>query len=181
MATKFTYQLQEEDYLTQHLFLVSQVSGNKRKIRWIIMTGACFFMSYYMYTKGDAWFTTYFLIIGVLILFFYPMYLRWLYTRHYKKHIRNNFSNNFNKDVSLILESDHLISDDYESQNKINYSTLEYMVELKQHYFLKFSGGMLLILPKERIEDLPKLKEELQKISKEHEVPINDGTKWKWR
>ncbi|UII26235.1 YcxB family protein [Fulvivirga maritima] len=181
---KYQFTLEEDDYLTHQLYTASQSksAANRRKVRWFLMTGIMFLFSFFFYQKGNMWLTIYFAIIGVIVLILYPLYLKWLYQRHYRRYIKDKFSDKFGKTITLELYDDQLISkDEDDTQSKFAYRTVDHITELPKHFLIKVKSGVALIIPKERVNDPEQLKNKLTFISDFANAAYLDQQKWKWK
>ncbi|MBL3658317.1 YcxB family protein [Fulvivirga sediminis] len=181
---KYRFSLEEEDYLTHQLYTASQSKSgaNRRKWRWFFMTGIMFVFSFFFYQKDNMWLTLYFAIIGVIVLALYPVYLKWLYKRHYRRYIRDRFSDQFGKTITLELYEDQLISKDEDNtQSKFAYRTVDQITNLPKHFLINVKSGEALIIPKERVNDIDQLEAKLKYISDFANADYSNQQNWKWK
>lgn len=180
MSIEFT--LEKEDFLTFQLYSATKSetvkkNRNKNRIRVPIVYAI---LSIILYIYADILFAAIFLIIGLLWYLLSPYYLRKRYLKHYSKHIEEHYKNRFGKSESLTFNSDIMESKDITGESKLNLSEVEELNEIKDYYFLKFSSGVSLIIPKNRIEKKEDLKESLLKIVSDFNIKHNQELDWKW-
>jgi hypothetical protein len=180
MNVEFT--LEKEDFLTFQLYTASKSetvikTRNKYRIRVPI---AYAILSIILYEFADIIFAGIFLCVGLLWYLLYPYYIRKKYVKHYSKHIDEQYKNRFGKSESLTIKSDVIESKDIIGESKINMREIEELNEIKDYYFIKFSSGVSLIIPKNRIKKSEELKEKLQNIVSDLSIKHNQELDWKW-
>ena len=120
--------------------------------------------------------TIYFGLSALAFGLFYPKYFKWRYKIHYKTFIKENYSKRFGQKEFLEINSDHIYSKDKTGEGKINLSEIERVDETCNHFFLKISTGMSLVIPKKELESIDKLRQKFMEIG----LTVNDKTNWKW-
>lgn len=175
---KIEYTIEEQDFIDFQLFTSSKSESVKRsrKRSWIILLVLFIFLSANTYYKGDTNSAIYFAMFGTLILAFYPKFLNWKYKRYYQKFVRTNYANRFGQLETLEITPEFILSKDKVSEGKVNISEIDNISETQNHFFLKVSTGVSLIIPKHRIDNSEHLKKEFESLN----VSIIDETDWSW-
>lgn len=180
---KYSFSLDESDYLTHQLFIAasSKQSLNRRRRSWLLVTGSFVVLAFVFLNKGDTGIGTNFIIAGVFSFIFYPFFIRWKYKRHFEKHIKEHLSNNFGQKMNFEIGEDQFITRDEEnSESKISFSLTKSMHELPKHFLIRLDNGQSLILPKEKVPDLDRLRSDLVSLAQKLNLMIVDNTKWNW-
>lgn len=176
---KLNIQLTLEDYLEYQLYSSSKSKNQNRNrfISRIIVPIVYLFFCVYYFVEQNNDTSLVFLLVAILWYLIYPLYSRWHYKRHFKKHIEENFKNRINKPVELIIDDSSIIITEQTSQSKTNNTDLKNLIELKNHFFIKLSTDVSLIIPKKFIEDQSNFKELLISNGAEY---VNE-TNWSWK
>lgn len=180
---KYTFSLDETDYLTHQLFIsaTSKPSLNGRRKSWLLVTGAFGLLAFVFYQKDDVGLSNYFIFTSILSLIFYPFYIRWKYKRHFKKYINEHFSKNFGKKAYIELQEGHILTQDEDrSESKISCTSIESFHELPEHFLIRLNNGQSLILPKNKIEQLDQLRSDLSQLANKRQLLMTDNLNWKW-
>lgn len=177
------YTLDENDFLQHQLFTASKTNEiKKQRLKsWGIVTAALFCLGLLFLDKEDKFLTYYFLGFGLLSLLFYPIYQRSSYRKHYLKFIRDTYKNRFGQVSRISFNQNYLEMSSSDSESKINYEAFEEVNEIGEYIFLKLKSGGSLILPKYKIENIEKTKEEIMNISKRYNLKENCELTWKWK
>jgi hypothetical protein len=108
------------------------------------------------------------------------MYLKSVYKKHYQKYIEDIYKNRFGE-VSTISFNDKSIDClDRTGESKINYMEIEEIFETGDYFFLKMKSGVVLIIPKTKVENFEKVKVELKNLSYKLQINYSQELKWKW-
>ena len=177
---KLDYELSKEDFLEYQLYTSSksELHKKKRNRSRILIPLVYFAFGLYSYYKSEnligpiIW-------IGIAILWFvlYPFYSKWRYKKYFEKHIEENYKNRINKPSQLEFDSDFIDTSDFTSQSKIKYSELKAFIELPNHFLIRLSSGLSIIIPKHAVEDMAKLKNKMSELK----IEYIDETEWKWK
>ncbi|PTB94075.1 hypothetical protein C9994_12420 [Marivirga lumbricoides] len=181
---KYTFSLDESDLLTHQLFLVSTSKAAiwRRRRSWIIIVLTFIVCSGLFYIESNAFLRNYFVLLAFISLIFYPLYSRWKYKRHYLRHIREHFSGTTGKQATIEFQEEFIFeSDETNSESKINYSTIESLNELPNHFIIRLKTGQALVLPKNKIENIDQLHSDLLELTKRLGVELKNHKNWKWR
>lgn len=173
------YKINEQDFLDFQLFTASKSDRINKKKRngWISLTLGSIIIALYFYLGENTEMTIYFGLVAMVCGLFYPKYFKWRYKKHYKNYIQDNYSNRFGQIAYLEIGSDYILSKDKTGEGKIILSEIERVDETDDHFFLKISTGMSLLIPKRELNDIDKLRDKFKEI----ELTINDETKWTWK
>lgn len=175
---KLNIQLTFEDFLEYQLYSSSK-SKNQNKNRLIsriIIPIIYLFISIFYFIDGGFKTGIIFLLIAAIWYFLYPFYSSWHYKRHFRKHIEENYKNRINKIVEITIGENSLFTKENISESKISSNDLKSLIELKNHFFVKLSTDVSLIIPKKYIENQSKFKEILIGYGTEYV----DETNWNW-
>ena len=173
------YKLKEQDFLEFQLFTASKSERiNKKKRKgWIMLTLSSIVVACFFFLNENMTMTIYFGVVAIATVLFYPTYFKWRYKKHYKGYIRENYSKRFGELQTLEINEHSLISKDKISEGKINLKEIEQIDETANHFFLKISTGMTLLIPKEEISGLDRLRGQFKELG----FTINDEVNWKWK
>ena len=180
----YSYSLEEADFLTHQLFVVSNSKSAiaRRRRSWIILTGVFLILAWLFYRSSNETLTYYFLTVAIISAIFYPFYSRWHYRKHYKRHVKTTFSKSIGQMVFVEFQNDHILTkDDADSESKVSFSQIESMTELPEHFLIRLNGGQSLILPQRKISELSQLRSDLEQVRQKVGLEIIDNTNWKWR
>lgn len=181
---KYTFSLEEADYLAHQLFVAStsKPSIQRRRKSWIMTTLAFGLFAYLMDQSDNEFLRNYFLGATLLSMFLFPFFSRWRYRKHYKKQVGEHFSKSFGKKATVEFQAKHISTEDEnDSESKISYSQVESINELPEHFLIRLDNGQSLILPKNKIEQLDQLKTDLHELGKKVRLELTDDTNWKWK
>jgi hypothetical protein len=175
---KIEYKIEENDYLEFQLFTASKSNRiRQRKVTsWILITLISLFSGGYFYLKNHLPMTIYFGITALISAILYPIYFKWRHKKHYKKHIRENYHKQFGTTKQLEITAEYIYSSDSAGEGKIKVSEVDEINETQNHFFLKISTGLSLIIPKREINDSDLLKNEMEGFG----LKINNELNWKW-
>ena len=172
---KLDYKIDEQDFLDFQLFTASKSHRINKKKRngWIFLTAGSIVIALYFYLNGNSTMTIYFGLVALACGIFYPKYFKWRYKNHYKTYIKENYSKRFGQIESLEISSNYIFSKDKTGEGKINLSEIERVDETDNHFFLKISTGLSLLIPKNELVSINELREKFKEIG----LSINDETK----
>ena len=180
----YSFTIDETDYLTHQLFIAStsKTTNANRRRSWALITVTFLLLAWLFHNSLNESLRNYFLVVAGICLIFYPFYSRWRYKKHYRKHVRLNHANSFGQTVYIeFLEGHILTKDDEDSESKINLSYVVSLNELPEHFLIQIKGGQSLILPKQKIGHVEKLRTDLVELAKKVGLQLTDHTQWKWK
>jgi hypothetical protein len=174
--------LNADDYLTYQLYSVStnKDAVKKRRKSWLTVTGLSFLTAFAFYIGDDVFLFYYALIVGIISLFFYPLYQRVHYKKFYTKHVLRNYEYKFDKQSLVNFQPDYIEIKDVTYEGKLFTSEIEQINEIGTHYFIKFKVGESLVIPKQQVDQTTFLTEILS-ILQNPNIVIQKQLEWKWR
>jgi len=173
------YKINEQDFLDFQLFTASKSDRINKKKRngWILLTVGSIVVAFYFYLNQNNPMTIYFGLVAIAIGVFYPKYFKWRYKKHYKTYIKENYSKRFGQVAILEINNDSIFSKDKTGEGKINLSEIEKIDETANHFFLKISTGVSLLIPKKELKSIDELREKFKDVG----LTVLDETNWNWK
>lgn len=178
---KLEYKLEFSDFLEHQLYTSSKSKlhkKNRNKSRVIvsiiyIITGLLIFFI----NKTEV--AIFFFAFAILWYFFYPLYSKGKYKKHFEKHIKENYKNRIGKIATLNFdnESNFMEASDSGTQTKIQATEFDKLIELKSHYFLKLKSELSLIIPKHAVSNQKIFKQLFSDIDLEYVNELD----WEWK
>ena len=175
---KIDYNIEKEYFIDFQLFTASKserIRKNKNR-GWIILLILFIFLFINFYNNGNIGFAIYFGIISIICLLFYGKYFKRNLRKHYEKFVTENHTKRFGQPVSLEINSDFIYTKDKVGEGKISISEIENVSETQNHFFIKISTGVSLIIPKKKIQNSNEINRQFESLK----IPIIDETNWKW-
>jgi len=178
-----TYKLEQNDYLQNQLYLASKTPRIKRQRTrsWLIVFGSSFLLSFMFYQSGNKALFYYFLILGLLALFFYPFYQRSYYKKHYKRFVADIYKNRFGRIVKVTFTDNTIEQITDAGETKINLSELESISETGEYFFPKLKSGGALIILKNKEVDVNEFRNELKLLCGKLNIPFIEDLNWTWK
>ena len=173
------YKLTNSDFLEYQLYTSSKSESHKKKRRNSRIIGPILFLVYglYLINKDKNYIgITVFGIAAILWFIFYPKYSKWRYKNHFKKHVEENYKNRINTPVEIDFNESSLNAKDFTAESKINGTELKELVETKNHFFIKLTTDLSLIVPKHSIENKTEFKKRVTGLGAEYVDELN----WEW-
>ncbi|MBK8807419.1 MAG: YcxB family protein [Bacteroidales bacterium] len=176
---KLEYKIIEQDFLDFQLFTASKSDRIKKKKTnsWILLTAGSIMVAFYFYFKENTIMTIYFGLVAVACGLYFPKYFKWRYKKYFKIYIKENYSNRFGHVETIEINNDSIFSKDKTGEGKINLSEIEKIDETDNHFFLKISTGLSLIIPKRELEKTDELKSKFKDLG----LTLNNETNWMWK
>jgi len=171
------YKIKEQDFLDFQLFNASKSERiNKQKKKgWILMTVGSVLAAFYFCLNQNIALTLYLGLIAITSGFFYPKYFKWSHKKQYKTFIHENYSKRFGQIETIEIKEDSIFSKDKAGELKIYISEIEKIDETQNHFFLKISTGLSLIIPKNEINNSNELRQKFKSMG----LTLNNETNWK--
>ena len=172
------YKLSEQDFLDFQLFTASKSEKINRKKRtgWLILTVASLMGAIYFFLGENKVMTIYLVFVTLACGLFYPKYFKWRYKTHYKTFIKANYSKLFGQIQTVEINNDWIFSKDQSAEGKIKLSEIEQVDETQNHFFLKISTGISLLIPKKELPQVDEVRDKLSSIG----LTIHKDTNWSW-
>jgi hypothetical protein len=95
--------------------------------------------------------------------------------------IKDTYKQGFGEPCELEFTPDAINTKDKTGEVKINKSEIEEINEIKDHYFFKARSGTSLIIPKTKVEDLAKIRNEIALLVETNGAKHNIDLDWRWR
>ncbi|WP_268225708.1 YcxB family protein [Sinomicrobium oceani] len=173
------YKLTLSDFLEYQLYASSKSDIHKKRRRNSRVIVPILFLLYGLYlTKKDQNHIR-ILVFGITAIswfVFFPFYSKWRYKRHFEKHVKENYKNRINTPVEIDFDENSVYTKDFTSESKINGNELKELIETRNHFFIKLTTDLALIVPKHSIEN----QTEFKKIVTELGAKYVDELNWKW-
>ena len=174
------YQLTNSDFLEYQLYISSKSElHKKRRFRSRIIIPILYLALgiFFANQSGKFGIGIAFAVFGILWFTFYPLYSKWRYKNHFKKHVEENYKNRINKPVEIDFDENSVNTKDFTSESRINGTELKELIETKDHFFLKLTTDLSLIVPKHSIENQTEFKKRVTELGAEYVDELN----WKWK
>ncbi len=120
-------------------------------------------------------------VAAILTIIFYPLYLRDLYMKHYKRYVREHLKNRFGSPCSITFGETSLLTTDITGESKINYEAFESIVETGSYHYLVLKIGGSVIIPKQRVNNPGMLRNTLSELANQQRIPYKNELSWKWK
>ncbi|WP_282161830.1 YcxB family protein [Ulvibacterium marinum] len=79
--------------------------------------------------------------------------------------------------MEINFEENSLSTKDFTSESKINGAELKELIETKNHFFIKLTTDLSLIIPKEAVENKTEFKQRVIGLGAEYVNELN----WEWK
>jgi hypothetical protein len=177
------YTLTENDFLQHQLFVASKTGGIKQQRRstWLIYSAALLLLSLMFYQSGNTLMTYYFLIFGIIFLCFFPFYQKWYYKNHYQKFITDTYKNRFGQTININFSDKCIETTDITGQSQINLGEIENTTETSNYFYLKMKSGGHLVIPKQKLDNVENVRQELKKFCSKLSIDFIDDLNWRWK
>lgn len=174
------YKLTNSDFLEYQLYASSISESHKKKRRNNRFIGPILFLLYGIYLVNKDKNLIGIIVFGVaafLWIIFYPRYSKWRYENHFSKHVEESYKDRVNKLVEINFDDSFVNVKDFTSETKINGIELKELIEIKNHFFIKLTTGLSLIVPKHPIEN----QAEFKRLVIEFGAKYIDKLNWEWK
>lgn len=178
-----SYSLSEDDYLTSQLFAATkspQVKKVRQKVHLLSIV-AYALVALIALLEMKYGLAIMFTVLAVLMLFFYPLYQRRRFLRHYKDYVQENYKTRFGKTTTLEINQAFLRSADEYCDTKILCIGLESIDEIGSLILPNLKDGQTLIIAKDQIAEIDEVRKTLQELAASLGIEYNIDEKWKWK
>lgn len=181
---KFTYTVNESDYVDYFLYKTSTNPDFKRKANrnnLILTTLYIFFglsnLFREFYVAGIL-----FIVGGILFYFLNPQFNRWYYKRYYGRQVKKTMSDIIGSKATITIESDEIILQDHSSNDSHRFKASEFgeLVCIPSNTILLFKKENGVLIPQSTVENKDAFNEAILDFAKKHHLPIHDKLNWKW-
>ncbi len=180
---RIDYKIDENDFLTHQLFVASKSDRikKKRQSSKVVWPLICVALGLLYIILGKVSGSILFFITGLLWFFIYPIWERWYYIKHYKGFIKDNYQDKLERTATLEFNNDYLIAKDNGSESKVLTTELEEICEIPTTIFVFLKAGQAYILPKDKINDIDKVKARLKELADHLKIKYHIDEEWKWK
>ncbi len=177
------YKIEESDYLTHQLFIVSKSDRIRRKTQRskILIPLIYVALGLLFLWQDNSSLTILFIILGLLWYFIYPLWEQRYYINHYKGFIKENYKGNFGRTITLEWNNEYFLAKDKGCESKVLTSELEDICEIPTIIFVRLKGGQSFILPKDKITDFENVKTSLKALAEHLKINYNLDENWEWK
>ncbi|MBS9461321.1 YcxB family protein [Flagellimonas sp. 389] len=177
-----TYILDRDDYLQYQLYYASTTKSIKamRLKAWLAVFFVFVFFGCLLALYTDGFIIYSFAATATIMFVLFPFYHKNRLKKQYRRHIEENYKNSFEKETKLQLNEHNFQISSATGESRINHSSLDKIIEISSHYFLKIKSGTYLIIPKTKIEDAKDIRAALKKLSEKLKVEYSEELNWKW-
>lgn len=176
---KIEYKLEYLDYLTYQLYSSSKSAIHQKRRRNSRISIPVIYILFALFTLSQSGFTslvTVLFLLAILWYLFYPKYASWKYKRHFEQHVRDNYEKKTESVTHLDFQDDAIQARDVNSESTIQYSSIEKLIELPNHFLLRLKSGDTLIIPRQSVKDLDDFKSMLESCG----VKNKNESDWEW-
>ncbi|MBB4800546.1 hypothetical protein HNP37_000585 [Flavobacterium nitrogenifigens] len=181
---ELNYSLTENDYLQQQLYLASKskLIEKQRKISRLLVFVLLLVIGLLFFITKNMFLAYYFGIASIICFLLFPFYLKKYYYKLFKKYVNENFRNRIGIVSKIIFKEDTLEAFSEGIGNSvINFSVFENISEIQEYIFIGLKTNSNLIIPKNGIENVAVLREELKKICNKIKIEFISELDWKWK
>jgi hypothetical protein len=178
-----TFKISQQNYLTFQLYLASKsqsILKKRKRNRLIVPILYCFF-AISLLILDSPFLASGFGAFGMLWFFFYPMWEKGKYVKYFTKVIAENHQSKINVDIKVELQNDKIYTASGGSEAKISTKEIIEIVELKDLILIRLDVTQAFVIPKDQINDLPALIEELKELAKRLKVNYTEELGWVWK
>ena len=177
---QITYSLQNEDFLVHQLYVASKSDRIKKKrVRSTFVPPIIYLLIGLFLAYRDNSFVAIYLFggLGILWFFLYPRLEKNRYRNHYLNFIKDNFQEKVGVTGTIDFEAEHIKMFDHATESKTSISEIKYVVNLPNHYLLRFKGNQVIIIPKKEV----KSETEFFQYFTSKNIEIKDELNWEWK
>ena len=177
------YKIDENDFLTYQLYIASKSDRIKKKrLRSKVIVSLIYvaFGLLFFFDENFS-FAIMFFIIGLLWFFIYPLWEKRHYRKHYQGFIKENYKDRLGRIATLEFSNDFIFAKGNGSESKVLTTELEEINEIASTIFVRLKGGQSFILPKDKINDIDKVKERLKELADYLKIKYDIDEKWDWK
>ncbi len=179
---KIDYQLNEQDYHLQLMYVVSKSEAFENTIKKVrrLLTIALFLFAIISFNTGSIGQTLYFIALAIIALIFAPKFTKWSYKKSLLKQVQKYYSDRLSMPTSIIFyENNFSISDSY-GEAKILANDIEKVIEINDYIFLRLNEGTSIIIPIYQIGTKEELIFTLRKLTIDNSIEWDEEINWKW-
>ena len=175
------YILKENDFLQAQLYHISKnemLASNRIKSS-IYYPIIFIIVSLITFIGGNISLSLFFSSLAVILFFVTYVKIKNIYFKDAIKVVKTSYKERFNKEVVLTIEDEKVIVEDSRGKSIINVIECKEIIETKKYFYIKMNLAYI-ILPKDRLENIDIVTEELVKISATLKIFFTNDFNWKW-
>jgi hypothetical protein len=177
------YKIDENDFLTHQLFVASKSERirKKRHRNKIIVPILYTALGLLFFFQDNYPITMLLFAFGALWFFIYPIWERQHYVKHYQGFIKENYKERLGRIATLEFSNEFILAKDNGSESKVLTTELKEICEIPTTIFVRLKGGQSLILPKDKISNVDKVKERLKELAIYLNIKYDIDETWEWK
>ena len=179
---KYNIEYVEDDFLQFQLFTASQSKRIKNKgerSKYIIML-ASFVLAMLFFTSGEYLMFYCAMAFAIVTYFFYPKYLKNHHYKHYQSFVKDIFQKRDNQPTLLEFKEDIIFSKSEYGESRLEYSSIDSIVEIPEYFFIALKNGGNLILPKKFVSNYEELFSFLSEKRQALDFDYSIYKNWSW-
>jgi hypothetical protein len=175
--------IDEEDFLILWLYDTSKSElVNNRRLLYKLLIPVAWLLSGLVSLASELYFACFFFItIGALWYFLYPVFDRKRFIVHYRKQINRYYRSMIDKLVLYEFNTDWIIVKGLESESKINTTKVEGIVELSSVILLNLNSHQSFIFSKSKIKEIAELRIFLKELAAHLNIKYTLDDQWVWK
>lgn len=179
---KYTYSVNEENFLNFQLYHVSQTDEFKSKIKRqpLMMLALNAALGFYFLAEKDYLYASAFFGFGVIFFFLYPMRIKRMYKARFLSEIQKKFSKHFGAEAHFEILEDAIRTSDNGGVSEKKYRDVSKIVHLPEETLILFRNKQTFILPKATTENYEEMVENLNKKADKIPIKVEELKGWKW-
>ncbi|MBN1185278.1 MAG: YcxB family protein [Bacteroidales bacterium] len=180
---KIEFTIEKIDFLTLQLYEASRSKRIKQtRTRLQVLTSLIYVLiGFLVLLHNDAILALVFFGIAVIWYLLIPKFIRKRMVRSYSKFIDTHLANRYGQQASFTFRDEYIESESFIGKSKFKIKEMTEVDEIKDYYFLRFSTGVAIIIPKRKIENLTELKDKLNQIVENLNIPYFNHMNWVWK
>jgi hypothetical protein len=176
------YQLNETDYHTQLMYVVSKSEAFAQTIKKVrrLLTIALILFAIIAFNSGSIGQTFYFIALGILSFIFAPKFTKWSYKKNLLKQVQKYYSERLSMPTKVILTENSFEISDNNGEATIQATEIEKIIEIENYIYIRLKEGTSIIIPKKQIDAIEDLIFNLRKLAIDNEIEWEEELNWKW-
>lgn len=179
---KSEYHLDHEDYMSYLQFstTLSKKVQKRRALNKLVLMIVIVATGFLLYSRNGPFASGLFFLLCLPLYFFYGVFEKKQFNRHFKRFINDHFKGTLGKpsSIELLDASFHVIDDE---DNIYAYSDIEEIRETESLIIIQLKKGLAILLPKNKLQNVSAFIELLNREIVEHNIPFHRQLDWKWK
>jgi hypothetical protein len=176
------FDIAENDYLQANLFFASKDKTVKRAIIrvWLLVPLGVLLLGLAFPAKDKTSSYIFTAILVIVLLIFYPFYIKRRYKQRYRKSIKDNYKTRIGE-LTIVFHSEIIEIYGKTVSSKVDITEIEEVTETGDYFFAKLRSNSMLIFPKNRINEISMLRDEFKKVTTMLNVSFGTELNWRWK